>query len=191
MSTQSKNPHTTSPFKAFRQSVRSSLQQQSEAVPESLGPLAFFVDLDQYMGDWYVIAHIPTPFEAGAVNAVESYRWNDAEKRIDILYHHNQDHADGPLRQFPQKAWIVDPQSNAEWKVQFFWPLKFSYRILDVASDYSWAVVGTNSKNFVWILSRRTHLDEDVFEDLMAKIAAWGYDIRRLRKVPQVWDSVS
>lgn len=154
-------------------------------------PSATFVDLDQYLGDWYVIARIPPPFELNAINAVESFHWNKREKRIDITYHHNEGDAEGPLRKFQQKAWISDEQTNAEWKVQFFRPLKFTYKILEVASDYSWTIIGTASKNFVWILARRPHLDEDIYETLLEKLESWDYDLTRLRKVPQIWDPVS
>lgn len=143
------------------------------------------------MGDWYVIAHIPTPFEVNATNAVESYHWNRSQGRIDILYHHNEGSPEGPLRKLPQKAWVSDPKTNSEWKVQFFWPMKFTYRILEVASDYSWALIGTASKNFLWILSRSPHLDVDTYQTLLYKLDDWGYDLTRLRKVPQIWDQVS
>ena len=153
--------------------------------------LPAFIDLDQYMGDWYVIAHIPTPFETKSHNAVESYRWNEAAGRIDVTYHHNEGAADGPLRKYPQKAWIEDRITNAEWKIQFFWPMKFTYRILDVASDYSWTIVGTASKRYVWIMARKPHLDDEIYHELVAKLSDWGYDLQRLRKVPQIWDQVS
>jgi apolipoprotein D and lipocalin family protein len=154
-------------------------------------PKAFFVDLDQYMGDWYVMAAIPTPFETKATNAVESYTWNASENRIDVQYHHNEGRPDGPVRRYSQKAWIVDRNSNAEWKVQLFWPLKFSYRILEIASDYSWSLVGTESKNFVWIFCRRPHMDDELLSSLKQKLSSWGYDLSKLRKVPQIWDTVS
>jgi apolipoprotein D and lipocalin family protein len=168
----------------------SSVSTHPKSLKASL-PHALFVDLDQYMGDWYVIACIPTPFETKATNAVESYTWNAKEDRIDVQYHHNEGRPDGPVRKYPQKAWVSDKNSNAEWKVQFFWPLKFSYRILDVASDYSWSLVGTESKNFVWILARRPHLDDEVLSELKEKLLSLGYDLNKLRKVPQIWDTVS
>jgi len=154
-------------------------------------PTATYIDLDQYMGDWYVIANIPTPFETKSTNAVESYRWNEAEDRIDVTYHHNEGSPDGPMKKYPQKAWIADKQTNAEWKVQFFWPMKFSYRVLDVASDYSWTIVGTATKNFVWVMARKPHLDDEIYRMLLMKLEDWGYDLAKLRKVPQIWDTVS
>jgi apolipoprotein D and lipocalin family protein len=143
------------------------------------------------MGDWYIIASIPTPFEEEATNAVISYHWNPAERNITVEYHHNEGDAEGPLRHLPQKAWISDPQTNAEWKTQFLWPMKFTYRILEVASDYSWSLVGTASQNFVWILARSPHLETDVLQMLLEKLEGWGYDLDKIRKVPQIWNQVS
>lgn len=163
----------------------------SKAPSKSSLPLALFVDLEQFMGDWYVISHIPTPFEVHATNAVESYRWNEAADCIDIEYHHNEGRSDGPLKHYPQKAWITDKQTNAEWKVQFFWPMRFSYQVLEVASDYSWCLIGTSSKNFVWMMARKPHLEDDIYQELLQKLDSWGYDLAKLRKVPQVWDTVS
>jgi apolipoprotein D and lipocalin family protein len=143
------------------------------------------------MGDWYVIAHIPTPFEKDATNAVESFHWNQTEERIDIEYHHNEGSSDGPLKHYPQKAWITDRQNNADWKVEFFWPMKFNYQVLEVASDYTWALIGTSSKNYVWILARKPHLDDETYLELLKKLEGWGYDLATLRKIPQIWDQVS
>lgn len=150
-----------------------------------------FVDLEQFMGDWYVIANIPTPFELNSMNAVESFHWNETEKRIDVDYHFNEGGVDGPVKHYPQKAWIANDKTNAEWKVQFVWPLKLPYRILEVAPDYSWALVGTSQKGFVWMLARKPHIDVQTYQMLCEKLARYNYDISRLRKVPQIWDPVS
>lgn len=149
------------------------------------------VDLEQLMGDWYVIAHIPTPTESKCTNAVESFHWNEKEQRIDVHYHFNDGAPDGPLKKMEQKAWISDENSNTEWDVQFVWPLKVPYRVLDVASDYCWAILGTTNENFVWVMSRKPHLDFETYQTVIRKIQAFGYDTSKLRKVPQIWDPVS
>ncbi|MEZ0393147.1 MAG: lipocalin family protein [Pseudobdellovibrionaceae bacterium] len=165
------NPQTQSFKKTFKKS----------------SPRATYVDLDQFMGDWYLIAHLPTPFELDANNAIESFRWNEKDQHIDIDFHFYQGNPEGKKKSYLQKAWILDHSTNAEWRVHFFWPFRFSYLILDLAPDYTWALVGTGSKNFVWILARKPHLDEDIYTDLVTKLEVRGYDISRLRKVPQIW----
>ena len=77
------------------------------------------VDLDQFMGDWFVLANIPTSMEEGAVNAIETYEMRD-DGDIDITFKFNQDTADGELKVYHPKGFIEDKQTNAEWRVQFF-----------------------------------------------------------------------
>lgn len=150
-------------------------------------PTAEYVDLPRFMGKWYVIASIPTSFEKGAVNATETYTWNAKEERVDVDFRYRQDTPDGKEKDIPQKGFIHNRETNAEWRIQPFWPLKFSYLILDVAPDYSDTVIGVPDRKNVWIMSRTPRLNELRYRQLMRKIEGWGYDIRELKMVPQVW----
>lgn len=105
-----------------------------------------YVEISRYMGSWYIMANIPTTFEKGAFNAVESYTWNEAEKRIDINFTYNKGSFDGKEKSIPQKGFIYDKTTNAERRVQVWWPLKFSYIIQDLAEDYSDAIVGVPNR---------------------------------------------
>jgi apolipoprotein D and lipocalin family protein len=96
------------------------------------------VDIPRFMGKWYVIANIPTFSEKDATHGIEEYTWNKKEKRIDVMYTQIKD---GEKKEYPQKAWVHDPSGN-EWRIQFFWPFKFDYLIIDLAKDYSYTVVG-------------------------------------------------
>jgi apolipoprotein D and lipocalin family protein len=146
------------------------------------------LDLQKFMGDWYVIARIPTFFETGSVNAMECYSWNKQNQRIDVDYHHNVGGPRGPVRHYPQKAWVSDLETNCEWKIQFFWPLKFTSRIEFFDPDYQWSILGTPSKKNVWVLSRKPVMDESLFLKLAEDLRAIGYNIDKLKKVPQIWD---
>lgn len=154
---------------------------------ESKGPLktVSFVDIPKFMGTWYVIANIPTFVEKGATNAVESYSWNEKEKRIDVEFRYHKDHPDGELKNYPQKAWIHDTATNAEWRVQPWWPLKFAYLIIDLAPDYSYTVIGVPSRNYVWIMAREKKLPEATLESILNKLKVMEYDISKIQKVPQ------
>ncbi len=146
-----------------------------------------YVDISKFMGDWYVIANIPTFVEKGANNAIESYSWNSLEDRIDVDFHYNADSPNGPLKKYPQKAWIYDKQTNAEWRVQPWWPLKFSYLVIDLAPDYSYTVIGVPSRNYVWIMARTPKMDAQVYERIISKLKSVGYDVSKIQKVPQIW----
>lgn len=145
------------------------------------------IEINRYMGDWYVIANIPTMIEKESVNAMESYRWDDSEKRIYIDYRHHNSSPGGQVTSFLQEAWISDQQSNAEWKVRPIWPLQFDYMILDVAQDYSYSLVGVPDRSYVWIMSRQPKMPEETYAKLVSRAEALGFDISKLRKVPQVW----
>ena len=145
------------------------------------------IEINRYMGDWYVIANIPTMIEKESVNAMESYRWDESEKRIYIDYSHHNSSPQGQVTSFLQVAWISDAQSNAAWKVRPLWPLQFDYMILDVAQDYSYSLVGVPDRSYVWIMSRQPKMPEEVYSQLVSRAEALGFDISKLRKVPQVW----
>jgi apolipoprotein D and lipocalin family protein len=85
------------------------------------------LDIDRFMGKWYVIAARYTIFEEGAHNSVEYYTWNEKEKRIDVDFRMRKGSFDGVEKAYPQKAWIHNTETNAHLKIQFFWPFKFDF----------------------------------------------------------------
>lgn len=143
------------------------------------------IDLNRYMGEWYVIADIPTGLERDAHNAVEKYTWNEEKKRIDIEYRYNKGAFDGTPKSIPQKGFVEDETTNAEWKVQPVWPLKFESVIVDVAPDYSDTIVGVPDRDYVWIMSRKPKMDPARYRRLVRKVRSLGYDVTKLRLVPQ------
>lgn len=142
------------------------------------------VDIPRFMGKWYVIANIPTFIEADAHNATESY---DLEKdgSIAITFRFNKDSVDGPVAEYHPKAFVYDKKSNAEWRVQFLWPFLADYLVIDLADDYSFTVIGVPSRNYLWIMARSSKMDPKVYQNVIDRIAAQGYDVSRIKKVPQ------
>ena len=145
------------------------------------------VDINKFMGRWYVIANIPTFIEEGAHNGVETYTWNEKENWIDVLFEFNQDSFEGKKKKLPQKAFIFDKQTNSEWRIQMFWPIKFPYYIIDLAEDYSYTVIGLPSRKYLWIMARNPTLDEKTYEEIIARVKKLDYDITLIKKVPQKW----
>jgi apolipoprotein D and lipocalin family protein len=144
------------------------------------------VDLNRFMGKWYVIANIPTFVEEGAHNAVETYTWNEKEQRIDVAFTFLKDHFDGKRKTYTQKAFVYDPSGN-EWRIQFFWPFKFAYLIMDLAPDYSYTVIGVPNRNYIWIMSKTPTLPDAAYQEIIKKIKDQGYDTSLIKKVPQKW----
>ena len=146
------------------------------------------VDLPRFMGKWYVIASIPTIFEKNATNAVETYTLKrDGTIDVDFRYHKNT--VDGPLKVMTQQAFVIDKETNAYWKIRPLWPFLFDYLVIDLESkDYSYTVIGRPNKQNLWIMAREPSLSEKVYNSILTKVEAMGYDLNAIIKVPQKWD---
>jgi apolipoprotein D and lipocalin family protein len=143
------------------------------------------VDINRFMGKWYVIANIPTFIEKGAHNAVETYTWNEKEKRIDVYFTFNKGSFHGEKKEYTQKAFVHD-KSGSEWRIQFFWPLKFPYLILELDQEYSYTVIGVPNRDYVWIMAREKALSDEIYKDLIHRLDNnHQFDIRKIQKVPQ------
>jgi len=144
------------------------------------------VDIDQFMGDWYVIGIIPNFIEKHAVNGIESYQLLDND-RVKIDYRFT-DTRTGKVKHMQPKGWIHNKESNSEWRVQFLWPVKFPYLIIDLAEDYSYTVIGVPNKKFVWIMSRKSGIPDETYQEILKNLAKIGYDTAKIKKMPQNWE---
>jgi apolipoprotein D and lipocalin family protein len=145
-----------------------------------------FVDLDRFMGDWYVIANIPTFIETDAHNAIETYAMND-DGSIATTFTFHDGSPDGELKKYEPTGFIVDEQSNALWDMQFIWPFKAEYRVIYLDEGYETTIIGRTKRDYVWLMSRGSSIDESSYASLLAFIEDQGYDISKVQKVPQVW----
>lgn len=146
-----------------------------------------YVDLDRFMGDWYVIAHIPTSFEDDAYNAVESYE-RVAEHRIQTVFTFRAGGFDGERERMEPTGFVEDTTSNAVWGMRFIWPFKSDYRIVHVNDDYTYTIIGRQKRDYVWIMARQPSMPRAEYDRLVARVAGQGYDVDDLRRVPQRWD---
>ena len=138
-------------------------------------PTASEVDLERFMGDWYVIANIPTFLEKGAHNAVESYRL-DQDGSIATTFTFRQDAFDGPEKVMHPRGFVRDRESNAVWGMQFVWPIKAEYLIAYVDPDYTETII-----------AREPGISEADYARLAQRVADLGYDVSKLQRVPQRW----
>jgi apolipoprotein D and lipocalin family protein len=142
------------------------------------------VDLERFMGDWYVIASIPTFLEREAYNAVESYEL-EAERRVATTFRFNDGGFDGPLKVYRPTGFVRDDPSNAIWGMQFIWPIKADFRVMYLDAGYTQTVIGRNKRDYVWIMARTPQIPEADYRHIVQLIAQQGYDISGLRRVPQ------
>ena len=142
------------------------------------------VDLERFMGDWYVIANIPTFIEKNAYNAIESYRLAE-DGTVATTFSFREGGFEGARKTYHPTGHIIDTQSNAIWGMQFIWPIKADYRILYVDGAYSRTIIGRIDRDYVWLMARTPQLPEADYQHFLEFIAAEGYDISRVQKVPQ------
>jgi len=145
-----------------------------------------YVDLDRFMGDWYVIANIPTFLEKGAHNAVETYARNP-DGTIATTFVFRKDGFDGKRKVHTPKGFVTDTETNAVWGMQFLWPIKADYRIVYLTEDYSQTVIARNKRDYVWVMARTPQIPEEDYARIRSMIADMGYDLDKLRRVPQQW----
>lgn len=141
------------------------------------------VDLERFMGDWWVVGHIPTASESNAAAAIESYLLRE-DGTIDIRYTFCDGVDANELTELRMHAWVHDRTTNAEWRVRPFWPLRLAYVIDELAPDYSYTVITHPSRRWAWIMAREPFLEPDVFDAIATRLRARGFDTDALRRVP-------
>jgi apolipoprotein D and lipocalin family protein len=146
--------------------------------------LAADVDLERFMGDWYVIANIPTRLEREAYGAVESYRLAP-DGTIETTFTFSKGGFDGERKQYNPRGFVRPGTGNAVWGMQFVWPVKADYRIAWLAPDYSTVVIGREARDYVWIMAREPSIPDAEYERLLGFVVQQGYDVAKVRKVPQ------
>jgi len=141
------------------------------------------VDLQRFMGPWYVIACIPTFIETEAYNGVETYRL-EPDGTVDTVFTFNKGGFDGPPKRYNPRGFIVDTVNNSTWGMQFIWPFKSEFLITHLNEDYSQTVIGRNKRDYVWIMARTPQIPEADYLQLVKELESQGYDMKKLRKVP-------
>ena len=143
------------------------------------------VDLKKYAGKWYEIASFPQYFQKDCHCTTAEYTLS--EKGYVIVENRcNKDSVTGKQSYIKGKAFVEEGSGNAKLKVQFFWPFKAKYWIIDLANDYSYAVVGHPNKKYLWILSRTSKMDGLIYQQIISKLKAKGFDLSKLQKTEQL-----
>ena len=145
------------------------------------------VEINQFMGSWYVLAGRFTFLEKEVHNAVEKYTWNEQDQRIDVDFTYNRGSLTGPLKSIPQKAWVYDPKTNAHWKVSPLWPLKLDYLIVALDKNYQWTAIGVPNQKYLWIMARDWKNPEPTIQAAVQKLVEAGYDASNMVRVPHQW----
>lgn len=157
----------------------------SACATNSFSPIATVprVDLPKFMGDWYVIAAIPTAIETESYNAAERYAL-EKDGTIATTFTFNKGSLNGKLKTYKPRGFVIENSGNALWGMQFIWPIKAEYRIAYLNENYSQTVIARNARDYVWIMARTSNITDADYEKLTKFVASLGYDLNKLRKVP-------
>lgn len=136
-------------------------------------------DVKQYLGSWYEIARYDHFFERGMEQTKANYIMEDNGK-ITVL---NTGVKDGKPKTAKGKAKLTE--KPAVIRVSFFGPFYSDYRVMLLDKDYQYALVGSSSNNYLWILSRTPKLTEDTRTIMLDEIKRRGYDTKKLIWVKQ------
>ena len=142
------------------------------------------VDVPRFMGDWYVIANIPTFLEKGAHNAKDTYTLAE-DGTIPTTFSFNADAFNGPRKSYTSKGFVVEGSGGAVWGQQYIWPIKADYRIAYLSSDYSQTVIARDKRDYVWIMARTPTISQADLDKLIAFVGTQGYDTSKIQRVPQ------
>lgn len=160
-----------------------------QAAPDPI-PAVPAVDLERFMGDWYVIGFIPLGGEKDAHNGIESYQLDD-DGRIQTTYRYRDGGFDGPLTTHTPNATVEAGSGNARWGMQFIWPFRAEFVIADLDADYQHTLIARSKRDYVWLLSRQPLMPDTQFAAYRDKVAALGYDGDRFVRQPQRWPESS
>jgi apolipoprotein D and lipocalin family protein len=144
------------------------------------------IDLPRFMGDWYVLGHIPTSIERNAYNAIEGYQL-DPDGTIATRFTFREGGFDGEQREYRPRGFVREGTGNAVWGMRFIWPFKAEYRVAYVDSGYTVTIIGRTKRDYVWIMARNPAIPAQQYEDMVQRVAGMGYDVSDLRQVPQQW----
>ena len=150
-------------------------------------PTAENVNIDRFMGRWYVHGYTPIIVDKDAHNAIEHYRL-DADKKIQTTYQFRDGGVDAEIKTLTPVGWVDEGvDSNAEWRMQFIWPFTADYIILHLNADYSETIIAHPSRKYAWIMLRSDTVNDSDYDRLLSKLNAVGYDTNLMQKLPHDW----
>lgn len=145
------------------------------------------LDIKAFMGDWHVLANIPTSTEEGCHNALEQYALQ-ADGTVAITFSCNKGSFEGQREVNHFTGIIQNPGLNTEWRVRMkvlgIIPIKLPFLVIDLAQDGSYTVIGYPSREYVWIMARSQSLPETAWNAINARLKEQGYDLAKIVRVP-------
>lgn len=153
---------------------------QTEIVTNTVPEL----DIERYMGSWYEIARFDHRFERGLVGCMANYELQpDGKVKVTNTGYKNS--LDGKFKESVGKAYRPDDEVPGKLRVSFFMSFYSDYNVLELSPDYRYALIGSKSSEYLWILSRTPQLSQEELSFLLYSAQSRGYDTNKLIWVEQ------
>ncbi|MAK64669.1 MAG: lipocalin [Maricaulis sp.] len=160
-------------------------QLAGDTPPQTVGT----VDLDRYAGLWFEIFRADHSFERDC-DGVTAFYERQGEDRVRVINRCWQGGLEGELDIANGRARLPDPSDTSRLEVSFFGPFYGDYWVIDLAEDYSWALVSEPAGRYLWMLSRTPRPDPALIEARLQSLRDRGFDTDGLI-FPEQWESVA
>lgn len=143
------------------------------------------LDLQRYMGKWFEIARFDHRFEHNLVGATIEYSLLP-NGDIEVINSGYWGSFSGSFKSARGIAKIIDPSKPGKLKISFFLRFYAEYNIMEIDEvDYKYALIGSETSDYLWLISRTPKLSQDTIHDLLTKAKQRGYDTSMLKWVKQ------
>ena len=159
-------------------------QEAPAAAPVVMGDVNGPIDMQRFMGRWYVIGRVPNFIERGHVASVNTYALREDDK-VAISYQFRDGFSE-PTEEINIRAKVDQDSGNRRWRTWFYKIVPTHTRILEVAPDYSWALIGYPGREMAWIFAREPDMDITLYRRLAQRLRdTYEVNTDKLKRVPQ------
>jgi apolipoprotein D and lipocalin family protein len=146
--------------------------------PEGVEPVRPF-DIERYKGEWFEIMRLDHSFERGLTNVTATYTLRP-DGAVSVL-NKGFDRENCRWREAEGRAVFQGPSDTASLSVTFFWPFAGGYHVFALDQQkYSWAMIAGPSRDYLWILARRTDLSPEIRDRLVNRARSLGFPVEGL-----------
>ncbi len=139
------------------------------------------VDINKYAGLWYEIANYPNSFQKNCYATTATYTMHP-KGYVTVENRCKKNSLTGEDGYIKGKAFPTKNSNNSKLKVQFFWPFRAHYWIIDLDPNYEWAVVSEPKMKYLWILARKPQMDSDLYKNILENLKVKGFDLSKIVK---------
>lgn len=152
---------------------------------ENLPELASYVEIDRFMGTWYVHGYSPTFLDREAYNATETYELEEGS--ILTTYRFRDGAFDGKVKLYHPVGKVTNEETNAEWSMRFFKVFAAPYLVLYVDDEYEYTLIGHPNRKMAWLMSKSPEITEEKYAELMGELEKREFVLDDFRRVPHQW----